>query len=195
MSQTLILLFHRDLTTSSANQTLHNRAAALPGVEVIDMQRLYPNGIIDMYTDAGDEARRLLSAHRIVLQFPVQWYSTPALLKTWQDSVLTRMFYIFAEDEGNRLAGKPLMVAATAGNTPSAYAPNGANRFTMDEIFTPLKATAHRCGLVWHSPYIVFSADKLNEAELKEAAEGYANALDAFISATPTARRQDPVSA
>jgi len=185
MSRTLILLFHRDIERSRANRTLRDRVASLPGVEVVDMQSLYTDGVIDMFTDAATEAQRLLSADRIVLQFPVQWYSAPALLKSWQDSVLTRMFYMFAQDEGDRLAGTPLMVAATAGNIPDAYAREGANRFTIDEIFTPLKATAHRCGLSWHVPYITFSADKLNETELAAAAEGYANALNVFIDATP----------
>lgn len=191
MSRTLILLFHRDIAQSHANHALCDRVAALPGVEVVDMQSLYPDGVIDMFTDAGTEAQRLLSADRIVLQFPVQWYSTPTLLKAWQDSVLTRMFYLFAEDEGDRLAGTPLMVAATAGSTPCAYGRGGANHFTIDEIFTPLKATTRRCGLSWHAPYITFSADKLSAAELAEAAEGYAHALDAFIAATPATRGQE----
>ncbi|EPX84085.1 NAD(P)H-dependent oxidoreductase [Salipiger mucosus] len=191
MSRTLILLFHRDIAQSYANLALRDRAATVPGVKVVDMQSLYPGGVIDMFTDAGAEAQRLLSADRIVLQFPVQWYSTPALLKAWQDSVLTRMFYVFAEDEGDRLAGTPLMVAATAGNIAGAYGRGGANRFTIDEIFTPLMATAHRCGLPWHAPYITFSADKLSEAELADAAEGYAGALDAFIEATPATLGQE----
>lgn len=189
MSRTLILLFHRDIATSSANRALRDRAAALPGVEIIDMQGLYPDGQIPPFTDT--EAQRLLSADRIVLQFPIQWYSTPALLKTWQDSVLTRMFYVFPETEGDRLMGTPLMVAATAGNIPGAYGRDGANRFTITEILTPLRATAHRCGLPWQDPYIVFCADRLDEAALTDAADGYADALKAFIAATPAPHQQE----
>ncbi len=191
MSRTIILLFHRNIAKSSANRALRDRAAMIPNVEVVDVQSLYSDGVIDMFTDAGAEAQRLLSADRIVLQFPVQWYSTPALLKSWQDSVLTRMFYIFAEEEGDRLTGTPLMIAATAGNISGAYGLGGANRFTIEEIFTPLRATAHRCGLPWHEPYVVFTADKLDEAGLVEAAEGYANAIETFIAATPSASEQE----
>ena len=131
MSRTLILLFHRDLAASHANAALSRAAAQLPGAEIIDMQATYPDGVIDMFTDAGDEAQRLLSADRIVLQFPIQWYSTPALLKAWQDSVLTRMYYVFAEEEGARLRGTPVMVAATAGNIAGSYARDGANHFRI----------------------------------------------------------------
>jgi putative NADPH-quinone reductase len=54
-----------------------------------------------------------------VLQFPIQWYSTPPLLKTWQDTVLTRKFYIHPTEAGERLRDVPVMVAATAGNKPT----------------------------------------------------------------------------
>lgn len=34
--------------------------------------------------------------------FLIQWYSTPPLLKAWQDAVLTRMYYIAYESEGRQ---------------------------------------------------------------------------------------------
>ncbi len=80
MTKTLVLLFHPDLSRSKANAALAGRAGALPDVEVVDMQETYPDGM-DLYRDGEQEAARLLEADRIVLQFPVQWYSTPPLLK------------------------------------------------------------------------------------------------------------------
>lgn len=185
MSETLILLFHRDLTRSKANAALSRAAAAVDGVKLIDMQARYPDGVIDIATHAEVEAAMLLAADRIVLQFPIQWYSTPALLKAWQDAVLTRMYYIFAEVEGNRLIGTPMMIAATAGNVPEAYARDGVNRYSVDDLLTPLKATAHRCGLPWHDPYLVFAADELNPSALDAATVGYVRAIEDFIATTP----------
>lgn len=185
MSKTLILLFHRNLSESKANAVLFEAAKTIDGVNVIDMQTLYPDGVIDMFVDGETEAARLLEVDRIVLQFPIQWYSTPALLKIWQDAVLTRMYYIFAETEGDMLVGTPMMVAATAGNVSDAYARSGANYYTIDELLTPLKATAHRCGLLWHKPYLVFTADKLSPSTLEKAAAGYAQAIEDFVVATP----------
>ncbi len=184
MIQTLILLFHPDLARSKANAALQAAAGTIPGVEVVDMYARYPGGHIDMHTDAAAEARALLAADRIVLQFPIQWYSTPALLKAWQDAVLTRMYYIHAATEGERLAGTPLMIAATAGNTPEAYGPGGANHFSMDDLLSPLKATALRCGLPWHAPHLVFRADRLEPVELAAAQDSYVRALADFIAAT-----------
>lgn len=36
---------------------------------------------VEMVRDGEREAARLLAADRLVFQFPIQWYSTPALLK------------------------------------------------------------------------------------------------------------------
>lgn len=180
MSKTLILLFHPDLSGSRANAALAGTALRLPDVEVIDMYALYPDGSID----AEQEVARLLSADRIVLQFPIQWYSTPPLLKAWQDAVLTRMYYVHYETEGRLLEGTPLLIATTAGNVPAAYAADGANKFTMAELLRPLEATAHRCGLPWQSPFVLFQANRLDDIALYGAAKTYAQRLADWRTAT-----------
>lgn len=108
MSRTTILFFHDAPARSRANAALLDAVRELPHLDVADMGTLYPDGVIDV--DA--EVERLLSANRIVLQFPVQWYSTPPLLKAWQDAVLTRIYYVNPKVEGDRLAGLPVTVAA-----------------------------------------------------------------------------------
>ena len=183
MTRTLILLFHRDIETSKANAALREAAQDIDGVQVVDMQARYPGGVIDMDADAASDAQMLQSADRIVLQFPIQWYSTPALLKAWQDAVLTRMFYV-CPDEGELLKGKPIMVAMTLGNMPQAYARDGANYFTVEELLVPLKATAHRCGLIWHPAHLVYRADRLDPTEVTLAMNSYDQALERFIAAT-----------
>jgi glutathione-regulated potassium-efflux system ancillary protein KefG len=180
MTKTLILLFHPDLAHSKANAALASAAAKLPAVKVVDMHALYPDGI-DLSKDGEREALRLLECDRIVLQFPIQWYSTPPLLKAWQDAVLTRMFYIAYESEGRMLEGTPLMVVATAGNIPDAYRPGGRNMFTMNALLAPLQATAHRCGLPWAEPFVLYQADKLESEALEAAAYEYTAALKRWI--------------
>lgn len=142
-----------------------------------------PDGL-DIFRDGEREAARLLSADRIVLQFPMQWYSTPPLLKAWQDAVLTRMFYLAYEVEGRRLEGTPLLIAVTAGNTPEAYTAGGRNLFPMADLLAPLRATAHRCGLLWAKPFVLYRADKLSPEELEAAAAGYAAHLARWIAAS-----------
>ena len=181
MTRTLIYMFHPDPARSRANAALARAAAALPGVEVIDMQAECPDG---HYGDGAAEVARLLTADRIVLQFPLQWYSTPPLLKAWQDAVLTRMFYTHHEAEGRLREGTPLMVATTAGNVPEAYRPGGANMFAMNDMLAPLRATANRCALPWAAPYVLYRAMDLTAEQLDVAAADYAETLTRWI-ATP----------
>lgn len=120
---TRVLLFHPDYARSKANRALADAAAAVAGVEIVDMYGRYPTGSIDV----DHEVAGLLAAERLVLQFPVQWYSTPPLLKAWQDEVLSPMYYVHAKEQGDRMRGAPVMVAATAGNTRQAYGAEGVN--------------------------------------------------------------------
>lgn len=173
MAKTLILLFHPDLAQSRTNSALAKAASTLPDTEVVDMGAQYPDGRIDSQT----EVTRLLAADRIVLQFPVMWYSTPPLLKAWQDAVLTRMFYVDYDGEGRLLKGKPLMVAATAGNVPAAYSAAGQNLYPLEDLLAPLHAMAHRCGLVWTAPFIVYGANKPTGTEQAAAGQAYAARL------------------
>ena len=176
MPRTLVLLFHPDLRRSKANAAMAEAAASLPDTTVVDMAAACPDGL-DLAREGGPETARLLGADRLVLQFPVQWYSTPPLLKAWQDAVLTRMFYLNYETEGRRLEGTPLMIAATAGNTPEAYRPDGRNLFAMTDLLAPLRATAHRCALPWAEPFVLYRADKLTPDEINAAAAAYADRL------------------
>lgn len=186
MSKTLILLFHSGPNRSRANAALAAAATRLPGVEVADIHALYPDGRIDI----DREVARLLSADRIVFQFPIQWYSAPPVLKAWENAVLTRMYYLAYETEGRLLEGRPLLVAATAGNVPEAYGPGGANAFTMAELLRPLEATARRCGLLWQAPFLLFRADRLDDLALHGAARDYAALLEEWRRAGEPA--EDP---
>lgn len=176
MSKVLILFSHDHYERSRANRARRAAAEALPDVEFVHLEQLYPDDRIDVAV----EAERLLRAERIVLQFPIHWYSTPPLLKRWQDEVLTDLFYIRPEC-GAQLAGRPVMIAATAGNTPSAYSETGANLFSVAELLNPLRATAARCGLRWVPPFVSYENHPgAAEAKLESDAADYRTALEAF---------------
>lgn len=174
MTKTLILMFHPDFAASRANRALHDAAVKLPGVEIVDVAALYPDGRIDVEA----EVARLRCADRLILQFPVQWYSTPPLMKAWQDAVLTQMMYLAPQTEGAKLAGMPLLVVATAGNVREAYGPEGANLFPLIDLLAPLRATAHRCGFAWADPHLVYEANKASPDVLGHAGRLYAERIE-----------------
>lgn len=176
---TQILLFHPDLERSRVNSALARAAAGLHHVAITDMAAIYPAGV-QRERDSEREAGRLLRADGIVLQFPMQWYSTPALMKQWQDVVLTRMAYMHGETEGAGLAGKPVMVAATMGAEQATYRPEGRNRFTVVELLRPIQASANRFAMDWRDPFLVFGADALRADDLAKASHAYTRALSHF---------------
>ena len=53
----------------------------------------------------------LLDHDVVLFQFPLFWYSTPSILKEWQDLVLEHGFAYGAE--GDALDGKRMMIAVT----------------------------------------------------------------------------------
>jgi putative NADPH-quinone reductase len=176
--KTRLILAHPFFHASKANRALVEAVADLPGMEVADLYALYPDGQID----GEAEADRLLAADRLVLQFPMYWYSTPALLKQWQDVVLTPLFYMKPEI-GARLAGRPLVVVVTTGGEAEGYRADGRTGFTVEELLRPLEATARRIGMIWETPFVVHDAREPTAEALALQAARYRSRLEAPLLA------------
>ena len=169
MSQSRILLIyaHRDPAASRVNRALLTAAATLPNVTVNELMTRYP----DFQIDVAHEQHLLLEHDAIVLQFPCYWYSTPAILKEWQDAVLS---YGFAYGPGgDKLRGKTLMVATTTGGPVEAYQAGGFNQYTMSELLRPLQATANLTGMTYQPIFSVHGVRTLDDAALDHAAAAY----------------------
>ena len=148
MARVLINYGHRRPQASRFNAQLVAAVRDLPGVSVNVLADRYPDFVID-----GEHERGLLLAHEvIVLQFPFYWYHTPAIVKEWQDEVLS--FGFAYGPGGNRLRGKSLMIAMTTGGPAEAYAPEGYNHYTFEQLLLPLHATANLAGMAWLPPFI-----------------------------------------
>ncbi len=173
----LLVLAHPALHRSRANAALLEAAQARPEITIHDLYQNYADFLIDVEA----EQQRLLDHQLIILQFPMYWYSAPALLKEWLDMV---WLHGFAYGRlGTRLRGKTMLAAVTAGGDAGAYRPGGINRFTMAEFLRPLEATAHLCGLTWAEPFIVHDSIQMTEASRRAAAQNYGLRLDEAIAA------------
>ena len=71
----------------------------------------------------------------MVLQFPIYWYSSPSILKEWQDLVLE--FGWAYGPGGTHLHGKKLVLAVTLGGARDAYGPDGQNFFDLRTLLAP----------------------------------------------------------
>ncbi len=96
LNQILILFAHPALEKSRVNRQLIRSIHGLDGVTIHDLYETYP----DFNIQVKAEQDLLLAHDIIVFHHPFYWYSSPALLKEWQDLVLE---YGFAYGEGERL--------------------------------------------------------------------------------------------
>ena len=91
-----------------------------------------------------------------MLQFPLFWYSAPALVKEWIDLTFERGF-AYGEG-GDKLNGKWLMLAVTTAGPEGAYSPNGYQHFPLRTFLTPIEQTARLTGMRFAAPYVLHDA-------------------------------------
>lgn len=170
----LVLFAHPAQRKSSINVAMAATARALEGVTFVDLYAEYPRFSVDV----DREQRRLMEHDVIVFQFPVFWYSTPALLKQWQDLVLE---YGFAYGpNGKMLAGKHTLACVTTGGSRSDYTEVGGNRRVLEQFLYPLEQTATLCGMEYLPPFVLFSANHLDDDSAQQHIQSYPRLLTAL---------------
>lgn len=179
--RTLVIVAHPDLHGASR---VHRRWATElekhPNeFAVRDLYALYPAGALG---EKDVEAERAaLAAHNVVVfQFPIYWYSAPALLRIWTDEVYGFGWAYGGEaarpgEPGRMLAGKRFAVAASAGDVESNYCADGTVGFTPAEVIVPFRATANYVGASCEAePFMLFGTENgLTDAELERSAADY----------------------
>lgn len=148
----LVLLAHPSLDRSEVNRPLAAATSEVRGVTLVDLYADYPTFQIDI----DREQERLRSHDVIVFMHPLYWYSTPAILKEWQDLVLEHGFAYGRR--GTALHGKLLFNAISAGGLAAAYQTDGYNHYTIRELLHPIEQTALLCGMTYLPPYALFGA-------------------------------------
>ena len=171
----LILFAHPALHKSRVNQLLLSSVESLSGVTINDLYESYPN----FHVNVAREQALLLEHDMIVFQHPFYWYSSPAILKQWQDLVLEYGF-AFGKN-GTRLHGKLVLTAISTGGPSSAYQRNGYNYFTVRELLAPFEQTTRLCGMTYLPPFIVPGVLWMqDQAELSTYGSVYRRALAAL---------------
>ena len=148
----LLLLAHPSLDRSEVNRPMADAVVDIDGITLIDLYAEYP----DFQIDIDREQQRLLEHDVIIFQHPLYWYSTPAILKEWQDLVLEHDFAYGSK--GTALHGKIFFNTVTAGGIEAAYRSEGYNHFTIRELLHPLEQTAVLCGMIYLPPFALFGS-------------------------------------
>ncbi|MED4749827.1 NAD(P)H-dependent oxidoreductase [Brevibacillus choshinensis] len=165
--KTLVIVAHPSLEQSRANHALIQELSLHDNIDIHHLYGEYPDGNIDI-----EREQQLLDKYdRIVLQFPLFWYSTPPLLKKWFDDVLT---YGWAfGSEGDHLKGKEFIVATTAGASERSYRSGGSNEYTISELMRPLELSVKYTGAIYLPAYVVYDTMEVADEQLKLEARKY----------------------
>jgi glutathione-regulated potassium-efflux system ancillary protein KefG len=186
MSRRILILFvHPAMEKSRVNRQLIAAVKNLENVTVHDLYEDYPDGFIDV----NREQQALRDHDVIVWQHPFFWYSSPSLLKEWQDLVLTYGFAFGTED--TELKGKKVMTAITTGGSEVSYHPECFNRFTIRQLLAPFEQTSNLCGMEYLEPFVIHDALDLTNDQIAVEAERYRKTILALRDTPSITPRHD----
>ena len=166
----------------------------------LDSKHAFENGL--QAADIAAEQAKLQWADAVILQFPLWWFSMPAILKGWVERIYAYGFaYGVGEHSdthwGDRfgegtLTGKRAMLVVTTGGWASHYAPRGING-PMDDLLFPIHhGILYYPGFDVLPPYVVHRTHKVDEAAYARITEELGQRLDTLFTAKPIPfRRQN----
>jgi NAD(P)H dehydrogenase (quinone) len=167
---------------------------------VLDSKRAFEEG--RQARDIAREQEKLLWADALILQFPLWWFSMPAILKGWVDRVYAYGFAYGVGEHSDRhwgdrygegtLAGKRAMLLVTAGGWESHYGPRGVNG-PIDDILFPIQhGILYYPGFDVLPPFVVYRTERTDEARFSGICDALGQRLDTLGDTAPIPfRRQN----
>jgi glutathione-regulated potassium-efflux system ancillary protein KefG len=185
MARVLILFAHPALERSRVHRRLIAEIPTGPDVTFHDLYEAYPRLDIDV----EHEQKLLLEHDVIIFQHPFYWYSTPPILKQWQDLVLQHGWAYGSK--GTALQGKTFLSAISAGAGEGAYCSAGYNRFTVRQLLAPVEQTAQLCGMRFLPPFVVFGTLGLTPEDIAQRSRSYRSLIEALVAGEPDAAERE----
>lgn len=149
--------------------------------------------------DIAREQEKLLWADAVILQFPLWWFSMPAILKGWVERVYAYGFaYGVGEHSDARwadrygegtLAGKRAMLVVTTGGWESHYSPRGINGPIDDVLFPIHHGILYYPGFDVLPPYVVYRTSRVDDARFSTIRDELGQRLDSLWQTPPIAFR------
>nr|BCJ78220.1 putative NADPH-quinone reductase [Niallia circulans] len=166
--KTLVVAAHPNVQNSRVNKRWLEELRKHDGeITVHELYASYPDKVLD----TGLEQRLLGECERLVLQFPLQWYGTPPLLKQWLDEVFTTA-WLFGPG-GRAVAGKELLLAVSIGGKEETYQAGGLIGYTISELLRPLQAFGNQIGMTTLPHFTFYGANQADDEQIERGAERY----------------------
>ncbi len=130
--------------------------------------------------DIKTEMEKLLWADVLIFNFPLWWFSVPAILKGWVDRVFAMGFAYGAGKgvyETGVFKGKKGMLCVTTGGPEMAYGENGKNG-VMEKILFPINhGMLYFVGMDVLEPFVAYSPARISDEERKNYLNNYTHRL------------------
>lgn len=163
-----------------------------------DSQRAYQSG--RQSPDIVREQDKLRWADAVIFQFPLWWFSMPAIMKGWVERVYAYGFaYGVGEHSDARwgdrygegtLAGKRAMLVVTTGGWESHYSARGINGPIDDLLFPIHHGILHYPGFDVLPPFVVYRSARMDEMRYGAICAELGQRLDTLATTSPIPYRQ-----
>lgn len=173
--KTLVIVSHPYPDQSNAIKALQAVAEQSTDVTVRNLESLYGSELAAF--DMAAEQRAAEAADRIVFLFPIHWFNLTPMLKAYLNAVWS---YGWAFGPGGTaLEDKEMQLVVTAGATAFTYSSAGIIQSSMEEVLTPMKASAYYIGMRYNQPLAFYEAMGASGSTLHEMERRFAERLQA----------------
>ncbi|WP_082683121.1 NAD(P)H-dependent oxidoreductase [Entomohabitans teleogrylli] len=141
--KTLVIVSHPYPERSVMIKGLQQAAERVDGVTVRNLESLYG---FDTRAINGSQERDITGQHqRIVFMFPTHWFNITPMMKAYLNEV-------WGSVGPGLWRGKEMLLVTTAAGGDSTYGKSGRIGVALDEVFTPMQASALHAGMTFLPP-------------------------------------------
>ncbi|UOK73293.1 NAD(P)H-dependent oxidoreductase [Ancylobacter polymorphus] len=167
-AKTLIIASHPYPDRSVVNKALWEVAEKAEGARYTNLETVYGDNLRGF--DRAAERRRYEEMDRLVLMFPIHWFNLTPMLKAY----LNEIWGVGAPPE---LRGRELLVVTTTAGDANAYTREGRLGFTIEDVLTPLRASARYTGMTFSAPLAFLGAAGAGPDALRRYQDAFAARL------------------
>ncbi len=183
--------------TLDADDSTLDRPADQRFDPALDSKRAFEQGL--QRPDIAREQDKLRWADMVILQFPLWWFSMPAILKGWVERVYAYGFaYGVGEHSDARwgdrygegaMAGKRAMLIVTTGGWESHYSARGINGPIDDVLFPIQHGVLYYPGFDVLPPVVIYRTSRIDAEHYTTLCDTLGQRLDNLGNTAPIAFR------
>jgi NAD(P)H dehydrogenase (quinone) len=177
---------HQVQTTDLYHQAFHPTSGRANFSSVKDaafykqqVEEIYAGEVNGFVPELEEEMKKIEACDLMIWQFPLWWYSVPAILKGWVDRVFAigRAYGQGQMYETGVFKGKKALLSLTTGSGPEKYLPDGFEGDIMGILRPVHRGILQFTGFTVLAPHITYSPARKSKQELEAELQAYANRL------------------